>query len=84
MEKQARQGSFWGWDVVRSKRGITQARAEIQIAEKKGEVSRKKQQHRASPQTRRYTMSVLLKLVGHQTGTNRESVDTVRREKDQV
>ncbi|EWZ39566.1 hypothetical protein FOCG_09213 [Fusarium oxysporum f. sp. radicis-lycopersici 26381] len=55
MEKQARQGSFWGWDVVRSKRGITQARAEIQIAEKKGE-----------------------------TGTNRESVDTVRREKDQV
>ncbi|ENH65463.1 hypothetical protein FOC1_g10006844 [Fusarium oxysporum f. sp. cubense race 1] len=57
MEKQARQGSFWGWDAVRSKRGITQgeqARAEIQIAEKKGE-----------------------------TGTNRESVDTVRREKDQ-
>jgi hypothetical protein len=87
MEKQARQGPFWGWDAVRSKRGITQgeqARAEIQIAEKKGEVSRKKQQHRASPQTRRYTMSVLLKLVGHQTGTNRESVDTVRREKDQV
>ncbi|EXA40360.1 hypothetical protein FOQG_01382 [Fusarium oxysporum f. sp. raphani 54005] len=40
MEKQARQGSFWGWDAVRSKRGITQgeqARAEIQIAEKKGE-----------------------------------------------
>ncbi|EXL94034.1 hypothetical protein FOIG_12967 [Fusarium odoratissimum NRRL 54006] len=40
MEKQARQGSFWGWDAVRSKRGITQgeqARAEIQIAEKKRE-----------------------------------------------
>jgi len=39
------QGCFWGWEAVRSKRGITQgeqARAEIQIAEKKREVPRQK------------------------------------------
>ncbi|EWG39478.1 hypothetical protein FVEG_02290 [Fusarium verticillioides 7600] len=57
MEKQALQGCLWGWEAVRSKWGITQgeqARAEIQIAEKR------------------------------ETGTNREIVDTARREKDQV
>lgn len=44
MEKQARQGCLWGWEAVRSKWGITQgeqARAEIQIAEKR-EVPRQK------------------------------------------